>query len=184
MNQRVGIVLVAVLAIAVGGVAAWWSMRSASVVPASAVVQASADAATGAVWQASFKDPDGRLQPMAQWRGRPLVLNFWASWCAPCREEMPHFVATQTAFGEFVRFVGLAIDQPEEVKKFLKEIPVNYPVLVGEQDAMALLKAEGNRIGALPYTVIYDAQGRKVMAHAGVMTQAQLESALRPLLGR
>ncbi|QNM95955.1 TlpA family protein disulfide reductase [Chitinimonas koreensis] len=165
---------VAALALAAGGGFAWWRSQPAEPVAAAAPAVS--------LWQASFNDLNGKPQPLAQWRGKPLVLNFWASWCAPCREEMPEFVATQKALGDKVRFVGLAIDNPTEVKKFAAELGVDYPLLYGEQEAMDLMRSEGNRIGALPYTVIYDASGKRVAAHAGRLDQTRLDGYLKPLL--
>ncbi|WP_269533099.1 TlpA disulfide reductase family protein [Chitinimonas sp. BJYL2] len=134
------------------------------------------------LWQSGFKDLKGQPQVFSQWQGKPLVVNFWATWCAPCREEIPEFIATQNAVGDKVRFVGLAIDNAADVQKFVDEYKINYPVLVGEQDAMELMRTEGNRVGALPFTVIYDAAGKQVAAHPGRLTQAQLDALLKPFI--
>ena len=99
----------------------------------------------------SLPDTKGREQPLAQWKGKVLVVNFWATWCVPCREEMPEFVrAQQELGGRGVQFVGIAIDQPDKIDAFAAELRLNYPALVGGYGAIELSKAMGNRLGALP----------------------------------
>ena len=174
----------AVLALALGaGSALLWKGRThaepVDVPPPPAVA-----AAAPGLWQSSFADLQGKPQAFQQWRGKPLVVNFWATWCAPCREEIPEFIATQHAHGDKVRFVGLAIDNPNDVAKFVTEFKIDYPVLTGEQEALELMRTEGNRLGALPFTLIYDARGNKVATHAGRLDQAKLDNYLKPLLAK
>ena len=132
-----------------------------------------------ALWQLSFPDPQGQPQALSQWRGQVVVLNFWASWCAPCREEMPDFDALRTRYrGDGVEFVGIAIDNPANVAQFLQRQPVSYPILVGEGAAHALARALGNPSGALPYTIVFDRDGKVVLSHLGRLPRATLEAAL------
>jgi thiol-disulfide isomerase/thioredoxin len=108
-----------------------------------------------------------------------LVLNFWASWCAPCREELPDFAALRAQFRpRGVEFVGLAIDNSANVAQFLQRQPVNYPILVGEGAASNLARQLGNPSGALPYTIVLDRDGNIVMKHLGRLPRATLEAAL------
>ncbi|PHV13208.1 TlpA family protein disulfide reductase [Chitinimonas sp. BJB300] len=179
MKKSSPYLIVAAVALLAGGSVAWW--KGPSAIGATAVATAPAANVAPGLWQASFNDLQGKSQPLVQWRGKPMVLNFWATWCAPCREEMPEFVETQKALGDKVRFVGLAIDNPADVQKFVKELGIAYPVLVGEQTALELMRAEGNNIGALPFTLIYDAQGNKVAAHAGRLDKKMLAAYLDPL---
>jgi thiol-disulfide isomerase/thioredoxin len=138
--------------------------------------------ALAALWQLNFPDDTGRLQPLSQWRGQVMVLNFWASWCAPCREEMPDFVALRTQFRPSgVEFVGIAIDNPASVSQFLQQMPVNYPILIGEGAAHSLARQLGNPSGALPYTIVLDRDGNIVLSHLGRLPRATLEAALRKL---
>jgi len=137
---------------------------------------------TAALWQLSFPDPQGRLQPLSQWRGKILVLNFWASWCAPCREEMPDFSALRAHYqSQGVEFVGLAIDNSAHVAQFLQRQPVNYPILIGEGAANNLARQLGNPSGALPYTIVLDRDGNIVLRHLGRLQRATLESTLRKI---
>ena len=132
------------------------------------------------LWQLDFPDVLGQRQPLARWRGQVLVLNFWASWCAPCREEIPDFVALRTQFHPSgVEFVGIAIDNPANVAQFLRTLPINYPVLVGEGAAHNLARQLGSPGGALPYTIVLDRDGTVVLRHLGRLPRAALETTLR-----
>ncbi|WP_374355423.1 TlpA family protein disulfide reductase [Chitinimonas sp.] len=176
MNKTALYIVVALLALTAGAGAGYWQYKRLPEQTASAAP------AAPTFWQASFKDVAGKPQALAQWRGKPLVVNYWATWCAPCREEMPDFDATAKALGDKATVVGIAIDNPEAVKKFLGELAISYPILVGEEDALGLMRAEGNHIGGLPYTVVYDKTGRKVAAHAGRLSRDKLNAFLKPLL--
>lgn len=133
-----------------------------------------------ALWHLDFPDVHGRPQALSQWRGQVVVLNFWASWCAPCREEMPDFVALRTQYrAHGVEFVGIAVDQPAPVAQFLQRLPVNYPILIGEGAAHRLARQLGNPSGALPYTIVLDRSGKVVLSHLGRLPRDTLEAALR-----
>lgn len=138
-----------------------------------------AAAAVSGLWQLNFPDSQGHEQPLSQWRGQVVVLNFWASWCAPCREEIPDFVALRTQYRpKGVEFVGIAIDNPANVTQFLQRLPVNYPILIGEGAAHTLARQLGNASGALPYTIVFDRDGRVALRHLGRLPRATLEKTL------
>jgi thiol-disulfide isomerase/thioredoxin len=138
--------------------------------------------AVGALWKLSFPDVAGREQPLSQWRGQVLVLNFWASWCAPCREEMPDFSALRAQTRpKGVEFVGIAIDNPDNVSQFLRQQPVNYPILIGGGAGHSLARQLGNPSGSLPYTIVLDRDGNVVLSHLGRLPRATLESTLRKI---
>ena len=138
-----------------------------------------AASAVAALWQLHFPDVRGHDQPLSQWRGQVVVLNFWASWCAPCREEIPDFVALHTQYRpKGVEFVGIAIDNQASVAQFLQHLPVNYPILIGEGGASSLARQLGNPSGALPYTIVLDRGGHIVLSHLGRLPRATLEEAL------
>jgi len=131
----------------------------------------------------TLPDASGTPQTLAQWRGKVLVVNFWATWCSPCREEMPEFVRAQTDLGaRGLQFVGIAIDAPDKVRAFADEIGVNYPSLIGGYGAMELSKTLGNRLMALPFTVVIDRQGAIVHTQLGPLRDAQLRSIVGQLL--
>ena len=96
---------------------------------------------------ASLPDMEGKSQALAQWRGKVLVVNFWATWCSPCLKEIPEFVRMQDKFGnQGLQFVGIAIDNPVKVREFAAKYRMNYPVLVGEMDAIELARGCRKRI--------------------------------------
>lgn len=128
-------------------------------------------------------DAQGHEQPLAQWRGKVLVVNFWATWCVPCREEMPQFVAIQKRDGaKGVQFVGIAIDQVDKVQQFTKEIGLNYPALIGGYGAIELSKALGNDLSALPFTIVIDRRGKVAHTQLGPLKAAELDRLLGRLL--
>ncbi|MDQ3185039.1 MAG: TlpA family protein disulfide reductase [Pseudomonadota bacterium] len=135
------------------------------------------------IFAASLPDLQGTNQPISQWKGNVMVVNFWATWCAPCREEIPEFIKLQKRFSDQgLVFIGIAVDQKEKVAAFSKEIGINYPVLVGGMNAMALANAAGNLQGALPFTVVIDRSGKITDTRLGRLSQSKLESMLKPLL--
>ena len=144
--------------------------------------QSPAAPAVDALWQRGFPDAQGRHQALSQWRGQVIVLNFWASWCAPCREEMPDFVALRTQYQpRGVEFIGIAIDNSANVTQFLQQMTVNYPILIGEGAAHSLVRQLGNPSGALPYTIVLDRDGKVVLSHLGRLPRATLETTLRKI---
>jgi thiol-disulfide isomerase/thioredoxin len=131
----------------------------------------------------SLPDTAGKEQSFGQWKGKLLIVNFWATWCEPCRDEMPQFVETQQRFGaNGLQFVGIAIDQADKVQQFATEIHLNYPALIGGYGAIELSKTLGNRLGALPFTVIVDRSGHIVHTQLGRLNESQLQSFIKQLL--
>ena len=137
----------------------------------------------GAVWAAALPDLAGRDQTLAQWRGKVLVLNFWAPWCPPCRQEIPGFVSLQKRYGDRgLQFVGVALDTPDKVAAYAESAGIPYPLLLGEAGAAALARAAGNRSGGLPYTLVLDRRGNAVASHTGALAEERLEDLIEPLL--
>ncbi len=117
-------------------------------------------------------DLAGAIHNLDEWRGKVLVINFWATWCAPCLREIPMFNAIQSRYGvDKVQFVGIAIDNTTAITKFLLATPVHYQVLVGGFEGAALAEDFGNEQGALPYTVFVDKQGIISAAALGGLTE-------------
>ncbi len=133
-----------------------------------------------AVFTASFRDVQGRAQSLGQFQGKVLVVNFWATWCAPCREEMPAFTRLQSRWAQRgVQFVGLADDDSGKVERFGRELNINYPLWVGGEDVGELSRRMGNRLGVLPHSVILDTNGRVLEQRVGPYTEAALEERLQ-----
>ena len=124
-------------------------------------------------------DLDGRPQTLVTFRGRILVVNYWATWCAPCREEIPMFVRLQKEFAvKNVQFTGIAIDQADKVRQFAREIPINYPLLIGGMETLDLSRQAGNKAGVLPYTLVIGRDGRVAESLVGGLTEERMRGAL------
>jgi thiol-disulfide isomerase/thioredoxin len=131
----------------------------------------------------TLPDVAGTPQSLAQWRGKVLVVNFWATWCAPCRDEMPHFVQLQHELGaNGVQFVGIAADSADKVAQFADELHLNYPALIGGYGAIELSGTLGNSLQALPFTVIVDRAGRIAHTQLGPLTEGKLRTIVGGLL--
>ncbi len=128
-------------------------------------------------------DAMGRPQSFEQWRGKVLIINFWATWCPPCREEIPVFVKLQHEYGpQGLQFVGIAVDQPDKVVAFVRDFRINYPIVIGGMDSMEWARQLGNRNGGLPFTIIADRDGIVVGNHLGAMNEQAVFSYVRTLL--
>jgi thiol-disulfide isomerase/thioredoxin len=140
-------------------------------------------AAVQALLAAPLRDLEGGSKAIDSWRGKVLVVNFWATWCAPCRQEIPEFVKLQERLGSRgLQFVGIAIDKPQPVGDFAREFRINYPLLIAGLDTMELMREAGNKAGVLPFTLILDRQGNVARSHRGPLSEAALEKVVKPLL--
>lgn len=126
--------------------------------------------------------PEGQAASLKQWEGKIRVINFWATWCPPCREEMPEFSRAQQKLADKgVQFVGIGIDTPDNIINFQKSHPVSYPLLMGSYDVLKLTVELGNTSSALPFTVILDRQGKIAHTKMGKLSEPELEQLLTPL---
>jgi thiol-disulfide isomerase/thioredoxin len=115
--------------------------------------------APGDVFAQTLPDAAGGMHKLADLLGKPVVVNFWATWCPPCVKEMPDLQALHTRF-DSVNFVGLAVDTGKNVQAFIKKIKVSYPLLIIGNDGIPLMRSLGNQPGGLPFTVVFDAKGQ------------------------
>ncbi len=137
--------------------------------------QSEVDSAPAALWPLTFETPSGASLAMSSFRGKPLVINFWATWCPPCVEELPlldAFYRQNATTGWQV--VGLAIDQPSAVRAFLRRTPVSFPVGFAGFSGTELGSALGNLTGGLPFTVVLGADGSIAQRRMGRLTAADL----------
>jgi len=142
-----------------------------------------ADKPIGSAYQFTLPDLSGEPQHSDQWRGKLLIVNFWASWCAPCLEEMPRFITLQEKYGaQGIQFVGIGIDQADALGKIVDRLGVNYPVLQGDFDAMQVAKQFGNTYGVLPYTSIINPDGELFSEIAGAVREGEMESLILKFL--
>lgn len=136
-----------------------------------------------AILASRFTGLDGAPQTLAGFHGSVLVVNYWATWCAPCREEIPMFVRLQREYeAKNVQFIGIAVDQVDKVREFAKEFAINYPLLIAGLDAVELSRQAGNKAGVLPYTLVMDRQGRIAASLVGGISEERMRSTLLPVL--
>jgi peroxiredoxin len=122
----------------------------------------------------SLEDRTGKPTSIATWAGKSLVLNFWATWCAPCRREIPLLQALQGELDPHdVTIVGIAVDHREDVAAFADQLKIRYPLLVGEQDALDVAAAFGVKSPAFPFTVFTDRRGEVVALFLGELHRPQ-----------
>ena len=137
----------------------------------------------GAMIDFTLPDLDGKKQSLNAWRGKVIVLNFWATWCPPCREEIPLFIALQKKHpADNLQIIGVAIDNKTAVMLYRQSAGINYPILIGNDDTMDLITRYGNRMGSLPYTVIIDRSGSIAVRKLGAFSKIELNSLIEPLL--
>lgn len=131
----------------------------------------------------SLPDINGKLRHISEWDGRVIVLNFWATWCPPCMQEIPEFMALQDKYAkQDLQFVGIALQNTEEVTEFVKDKGINYPVLVGGLGVANLAERLGDDTGTLPYTVIIGRDKRISFIKNGRLPSKQAEQIINSLL--
>ena len=131
-----------------------------------------------ALFAATLYDLDNKAAPFASHRGRPMIINFWARWCPPCRVEIPELVALQLR-KTGVDVIGINIEtNPEPVRDFGRAYDINYPVWLSRAPGIDLMRSLGNSQAGLPFTVVLNKQGTVVASRMGAMTRAQLDAAV------
>jgi thiol-disulfide isomerase/thioredoxin len=172
MNRRKALTIgVGAVALAAGAGFGWWRERRTAL-----------PEAERALWDLQFDRPDGGSLPLAGLRGQPLLLNFWATWCAPCVKEMPLLDAFQrTHQPAGWRVVGLAVDSPTPVREFLKKLPVTFPVGLAGLTGVDLARSLGNERGGLPFSAVFGRDGRIIARKLGSIGEQDLAAWVQQL---
>lgn len=131
----------------------------------------------------TLTDLEGKSRSASEWDGKVVVLNFWATWCPPCRREMPAFINFQEAYAsKGFTFVGIALDEKSAVVDFTDPMGLNYPILIAEQEGIQLSQDYGNRLNILPFTVVIDRKGNIVKRFSREVDFEGIEAVVKPLL--
>ena len=177
-STRILAALVVALAATVGGFYAGHVFTGGAT---EAATQTSGNA-VDQLWKATPPGAEGTSQPLAAFKGKPVVVNFWASWCGPCVKEMPALSAMQRDYEKKgITFIGLGVDSEKNVNDFLKKVPVGYPVYVTGFGGAELARSFGNKAGGLPFTVVIDANGQVRSTKLGEVDPKELKHTLDSL---
>ncbi|MBS1158673.1 MAG: thioredoxin [Proteobacteria bacterium] len=146
------------------------------------LAKADTPAASAPLFAATLNDLDDKPVALERYRGKPLVVNFWARWCAPCRQEMPELIRFRAAQKGKIEVLGLGLeDKPEAVREFVKANNIDYPIFLTKEKGIPLMQALGNNIGGLPFTLFIDRNGQVIEKKVGMIKKADLDAAT-PLL--
>lgn len=131
----------------------------------------------------AYPDLAGKPRRIAEWRGKIIAVNFWATWCAPCREEIPLFMEVRRErASQGFEVVGIAVDNPDKVAEYARNAAISYPVLIADGSGLDLIRKLGNASGGLPYTAFLDRGGRPVRTKLGALKRPELDALLAELL--
>lgn len=166
-TKRLWLAGVACAAGLAGAGLAWWRLTPELAEPTPA----------DAFWQLSFDQPEGPPLAMQNFKGKPLLLNFWATWCPPCVEELPLLESIWRQNSQnHLQIIGLAIDQPSSVRRFLAQHSLSFPMGLAGLTGTELGRSLGNSMAALPFSVLFNAQGRVIAQKMGKLESADLRA--------
>ena len=138
--------------------------------------------AVASLMKANLPDTQGQTHTLSEWRGKVLLVNFWATWCPPCVEEMPELVDLQNSSEiKNLQIVGIGVDSPSNIQQFTKKFQISYPILVAGMEGTEIARALGNQAGGLPFTVLIDADGRVSQTYLGRLNMNRVKADLANL---
>jgi thiol-disulfide isomerase/thioredoxin len=165
-----------------GSLGAWYGTQHKQPPPLTTTAPAGLTGPVASLMAQQLVDDHGVQQALSQWRGKTLLVNFWASWCAPCVEEMPELSAMQADDGgKRFQVIGIGIDSPANIAEFAKKMQLSYPVYVGGLSGTDLSRELGNDKGGLPFTVLIGADGQVKKTYLGRLKFSQLRADLAAL---
>ena len=171
-RQTALLILIALLFTGIGSYFGWKQLEPTT----------PADAAVTSLMATSLPDAQGQTQTMAQWKGKILLINFWATWCPPCVAEMPELVELQADMKDKnLQIVGIGIDSPSNIKEFLSTYKISYPVLIAGMSGTELSRLLGNQAGGLPFTVLIGADGQVKKTYLGRLDMKKVRADLLSL---
>ena len=176
MNTKLVVAVVLIIA-AAGGflVQQFVSVNDPVETPAPPTINVEVDNTAQAI-DFSLSDIEGNVKHLSDWNGRARLVNFWATWCAPCRREIPLLKKLQEAQGsEGLQVIGIAVDFMEEVIDYAEEVEFNYPILVGQEDAMMAAESSGVEFIGLPFTLVLSRDGELLKTHVGEIVEDHVE---------
>jgi thiol-disulfide isomerase/thioredoxin len=172
MNKK-NIIAAIFVAILFGAAGAYASLQQTGPAPAPPVA---------ALYSQSLADASGKQQALSQWKGKALLVNFWAPWCGPCVREMPELSAlAQDSLGKKVQVIGIGIDSPSNIAEFGSKLKISYPIYVAGMSGTDLSRQFGNTSGGLPFTVLIGADGQIKKTYLGSLKFDQLKADLKAL---
>jgi thiol-disulfide isomerase/thioredoxin len=139
-------------------------------------LQAAQDSAVSDLFAASIPDSTGKVHPLSVLKGKTLLVNFWATWCAPCVQEMPELSALQLdANAKNIQIIGIGIDSASNISDFSSRYKINYPLYVADNNSIELARKFGNQSGGLPFTVLIDPDGHIKKSYLGRLKMPELK---------
>jgi thiol-disulfide isomerase/thioredoxin len=184
MNKKklLGYAVVATMFGAIGALAGLNSPNSGPLTTAYAATDGRPHSVVTNLFAQSMNDVSGKSQPLSQWKGKPLLVNFWATWCAPCVQEMPELSALAAADGgKHFNVIGIGIDSPSNITQFASKLKITYPLYVAGMSGTDLAREFGNAAGGLPYTVLIGADGQVRKTYLGRLKFEELKKDLAQL---